>query len=229
MITVAVPVRDRRTQMVRCLTALLALDHPDYEILVLDNESSDGTGEACRDLASGAGVPVRVVTVPGAVGRVRNRARELAEGDVIAFTDSDCLPTPRWLAEAVPLFEADSGLGVVQGPTRPEPGATHEAWAVTQDLPEWTGRYEACNLFVRREALEATAGFDEAVFFGCRFYKIEPGRGCGLCGPGDVDRNQSVILMLVDAQHSLVSYPQDFATISHREDGRSNKKAKRMN
>src|SRR5689334_9060571 len=47
-VTVAVPVKDRRVQMLRCIDALLAQDHPSFEILVLDNESTDGTPDEVR-------------------------------------------------------------------------------------------------------------------------------------------------------------------------------------
>jgi cellulose synthase/poly-beta-1,6-N-acetylglucosamine synthase-like glycosyltransferase len=165
-VTVAVPVKDRREQMLRCLDALLALDHDSYEVLVLDNGSSDGTPEACRERARDASVPVRVETVPGSVGHVRNVAAELGRGEIVAFTDSDCMPTPGWLTAGVAPFADESRLGIVQGPTMPEPGAHQGAWAVTQELPEWTGRFECCNLIVRREALRESDGFDEEIFFG---------------------------------------------------------------
>jgi GT2 family glycosyltransferase len=40
------------------------------------------------------------------------------------------------------------------------------AWHATQELPEWTGRFECCNLLVRRSALLESDGFDEEIFFG---------------------------------------------------------------
>jgi GT2 family glycosyltransferase len=165
-VTVAVPVFNRREQMRRCLDAILALDHPSYEVLVLDNRSTDGTLEDCRDRAESAPVPMRVVSLEGAVGRLRNQAAELGRGDILAFTDSDCMPTPGWLDAPVRMLEADPGLGIVQGATRPEPGAERRPWDVTQDIPAWSGFYEACNVIVRRSALAATPGFDEEVFFG---------------------------------------------------------------
>src|SRR5262249_30890472 len=139
---------------------------PSYDVLVLDNCSADGTADACRERSRGARIPVRVETVPGPVGRLRNRAAELATGEIVAFTDSDCLPTPGWLGEAVAWFEDDVRVGVVQGPTMPEPGVERRAWHATQELPAWTGRFECCNLLVRRSALLESDGFDEEIFFG---------------------------------------------------------------
>src|SRR5687767_2499 len=119
-ITVAVPVKDRRDRMLRCLDALLAQDHPSYEVLVVDNGSSDGTPEACRQRGAAARPPVRVETIEGTLGHVRNRSAEMARGRLIAFTDSDCLPAPGWLSAAAAALDADDGLGFVCGMTLPE-------------------------------------------------------------------------------------------------------------
>lgn len=161
-ITVAVPVKDRREQMLRCVDALLAQDHPSFEILVLDNESTDGTPDAVRERLADAPVPARVEIVPGTVGHVRNRAGELAAGEFLAFTDSDCLPDPGWLTAAAAALRADPGLGAVQGRTLPETELEH-GWAATIQVEGWTGRYESCNLTFRRAAFTGSAGFDEEV------------------------------------------------------------------
>lgn len=159
--TVAVPVKDRRERMLRCLDALLALDHPSYEILVLDNESTDGTAEACRERAREARVPVRVDVVPGTVGAVRNHGARVGRGEIVAFTDSDCMPEPGWLREGVAPFE-DPRVGVVCGCTLPEHPPEH-GWYATIEVTEWTGRFESCNVLFRRAAFAETEGFDEVV------------------------------------------------------------------
>lgn len=165
-VTVAVAVKDRREQMLRCLDALLGQDYAGYELLILDNGSTDGTAEAVRDRPGRRGVPVRVEVVPGPLGRLRNRAIELARGELLAFTDSDCIPTPGWLAAAVAPFDADPGLGIVQGRTVPQQARTRERWVVTQDIPQLSKRYECCNIAYRRAALLESPGFDEHGNFG---------------------------------------------------------------
>lgn len=161
-VTVAVPVKDRREQMLRCLDSLLAQDHPSFEILVLDNESSDGTPEAVRRRAATAAVDVRVEVVPGTVGRVRNRAGQLARGTYLAFTDSDCVADRGWLAAATAALDADPSLGAVQGRTLPEEEIV-DGWPATLRVEGFSGRYESCNLVFRREAFLASEGFDEEI------------------------------------------------------------------
>ena len=164
-VTVAVVVRDRRDRMLRCLEALLAQDHESFEVLICDNGSTDGTPEAVRERAASSPVPVRVETVRGTLGQVRNEATARARGELIAFTDSDCLPRPGWLAAAVLPF-SDPGIGVVTGVTLPEDGPPLGRWAATLEIREQTFRFETCNAVYRGDALRRSDGFDETIRFG---------------------------------------------------------------
>ena len=161
-VTIAVPVKDRRERMLRCLDALLAQDHPDYEVLILDNCSTDGTAEACRERAAGSEVPVRVEVLDGSVGHLRNRAAELGRGEFIAYTDSDCMPDPHWIAKGVRPF-ADPAVGMVQGMTLPEEDPPRMGWPAWIKVTEYSGRFESCNMLFRREAFAASNGFDERI------------------------------------------------------------------
>jgi len=166
VVSVAVVVKDRRDLMARCLDGILAqdLDAP-YEVVVVDNGSTDGTRELIAEVASAASVPVTLLDDEGSLGAIRNLAVAVAAAPVVAFCDSDCVPSPSWLRRG--LAAMDTGVGVVQGRTVPDPSVPLRRWASTQDLAGLTGRYEACNIFYRREALLGTSGFDEAIgFFG---------------------------------------------------------------
>lgn len=160
-VSVCVVVKDRRALMLRCLEAVLA-EQPD-QVVVVDNGSTDGTWEAL--LGQAALHPTLTVEQDrGSVGHIRNRAVELAVGDIVAFTDSDCRPRPGWLAAG--LAALDPGVGVVQGRTVPEVEPSVR-WSVTQDIAAPSGLFEACNIFYLRAALLAAGGFDPSVgFFG---------------------------------------------------------------
>jgi glycosyltransferase involved in cell wall biosynthesis len=146
--------------MVRCLEALLAQDYESYDVLVLDNGSSDGTSDACAELARDSDVPVRIEQISGRVGRVRNVGAEHAAGEIIAYTDSDCLPAPSWLSAGVRAFE-DPQVGIVTGATLPETPPPYEPWHATMEVTEQTWHFESCNILFRREALLACGGFDD--------------------------------------------------------------------
>ena len=160
-VTVCVVVKDRRDWMRACLAGILA-ERPD-QVVVVDNGSTDGTWELLV-AASEADPRVVVVQDRGNLGRIRNRAVELATGHVVAFTDSDCVPHEGWLAAGLAAFT--DGVGLVQGRTVPA-GPTDAPWSVTQDIAAPTGLYEACNVFYRRDVLLAAGGFGEDIgFFG---------------------------------------------------------------
>jgi glycosyltransferase involved in cell wall biosynthesis len=159
-VTVAVAVKDRRERMLACLEGVLAQSHPRFDVLVVDNGSTDGTVEAVLERAASAPVPVRVEHAGGLIGAVRNAAARAAEGEVIAFTDSDCVPSPGWLAGGAAAF-ADPGVGVATGTTLPAEPPPYGPWHATIGIDSQTWRFETCNAFFRREALLAAGGFPE--------------------------------------------------------------------
>jgi GT2 family glycosyltransferase len=167
-VTVCVVVRDRLAAMTRCLEGVLALQPPapgaEVEVVVIDNGSTDGTREMLHARARQE-PRLRVVEVPGLLGVARNAAVAAARGEVVAFTDSDCVPERGWLVAGLAPF-ADRAVGVVQGRTAPaEP--TSGSWDVTQDIGGRTGLFEACNVLYRRELLQRVGGFGEEIgFFG---------------------------------------------------------------
>lgn len=162
-VSVNIAVKDRRELLAACLDGLAQQTFSDFEVIVVDNGSTDGTremAEARTDLR------IRVLHNDGSLGAVRNAGVAASEGVVLAFVDSDCVPTPTWLEEGVAAFE-DEQVATVQGRTLPDPSAPPGAWPATQELTAFTHRYEACNLFYLRDALVNAGGFDEAIgFFG---------------------------------------------------------------
>jgi len=105
----------------RCLSALItdsATDAP-WEMIVVDNGSTDGSGEWCGtelvELGRARGVPVTVLHNAGNIGcsYSRNRAIALARGEYLVFADNDIAPrTRRWMPGLRDALAAVPGAGM---------------------------------------------------------------------------------------------------------------------
>jgi chlorobactene glucosyltransferase len=115
-LSLLVPARDEAANIEACLRGLLAQDYPAFEVIALDDESSDGTGGILARLAA-ADPRLRVITGgpprAGWTGKA-NACRQLAEaarGDLLLFTDADVRHAPPLLRHAVATALAlDAGL-----------------------------------------------------------------------------------------------------------------------
>ena len=155
-VSVVIPVRNRRDLLRRTLEALAAQTLQDHEVIVVDDGSTDGSIEVA--MAHAADDPrVQVVSGDGngAVG-ARTAGVRMATASILAFTDSDCSPDPKWLEAGVAAIER--GIDVVQGRTEPARSVRpleRSVWSIRDD-----GLFATCNVFYRRAAFEAAGGFD---------------------------------------------------------------------
>jgi glycosyltransferase involved in cell wall biosynthesis len=150
-VSVIVPARDAGRTLPRTLSCLAA-QSGDYEIVVVDDGSTDDTAS----IASRAGA--RVISASGVgSGAARNLGVRAASGDLIAFTDADCFPEPGWLAAGVARL---SDVDLVAGSVRPDPTAVLGPFDRTVWVERETGLYETANLFIRRSLFERIGGFE---------------------------------------------------------------------
>ena len=174
-VAVVIPVLNRVDLLRRTLDALDAQTLPDFEVVVVDDGSTDGS----RELAEArivAGRPVRVLRNPerGSMA-ARHHGAMSTSAELLAFTDSDCEPVPRWLEALV--AEADLGSDVVAGPTVPaRPPRVLER---TMDCGD-DGGYPTCNVLYRRDRFERVGGFAPDAFRQFGFRIGSRGQGLGL-------------------------------------------------
>ena len=113
--TVVVATRERPGPLARALDSLLAQDHPDFEIVVVDNAPATGaTRELVTSAYAGRGVRYVLEPVPG-LAAAHNRGIAAARADVLAFTDDDVIADPHWLTALTRPFGADPRLACVTG------------------------------------------------------------------------------------------------------------------
>ncbi len=114
-ISVVMPVYNAERLLEECLAALRASEGADYEILIVDDSSTDRS----REIAAEAGC--RVVPSGGRLGPAgaRNRGAKEASGDIVFFVDSDVIVRPDTLHRLEAAFAADAtldGVIAVQAP-----------------------------------------------------------------------------------------------------------------
>ncbi len=111
LLSVIVPARDAAATIADCLQALMhqqcyTLGH-DYEIILVDDGSIDTTAKIAEEIG------VRVVHQANAgPAAARNTGVEHALGELVCFTDADCIPTPDWLSQMTAPFANPEVVGV---------------------------------------------------------------------------------------------------------------------
>jgi glycosyltransferase involved in cell wall biosynthesis len=168
-VSVVVPAHNRPEGVAGTLAALRAqtLDADDFEVVVVDDGSGPDVGEVLAREAARPGPAVRVLRneTPRGPSVARNLGWRAARAPLIAFTDDDCAPTPRWLESGLRAWDGEPDR-FVQGPTRPDPQATEPLGLLSHTLtvPELGPWWETANIFYPRAGLERVGGFDDAAF-----------------------------------------------------------------
>lgn len=113
--SVVVCTYNRKDHLRECIEKLLALEYCDYEIIIVDDGSTDGTAEYLKRIES---EKVRVVrhSENKGVSSARNSGIKMAKKDIIAFTDDDCRVSSNWLSHLLDPF-ADGEIMFVIGRT----------------------------------------------------------------------------------------------------------------
>jgi glycosyltransferase involved in cell wall biosynthesis len=163
-----VPTHNRAHLLARLVAALERQTWPAADVVLVDDASTDGTEEVVDALRATARVPIayRRMPTPAGPGVARNCGWRSTAAEVVAFIDDDCVPTPGWLEAGAAALTAEPGIGIVQGRTLPQPEVERGPWAATREVLAPSPFFEGCNLFVRRDALAASGGFDESQRIG---------------------------------------------------------------
>ncbi|OGR51656.1 MAG: hypothetical protein A2049_10155 [Elusimicrobia bacterium GWA2_62_23] len=167
-VSVVVPVYNGARTIGLALDALLAQTHKGLEIIVADDGSTDATPELVK------GRPVKYLRQENAgPAKARNLGWRAAAGEIIFFTDADCVPEPAWVEKLLRLFEEPgvAAAGGTYGLRNPE---SLVAQCIHYDIQYRHSRLGrevsyigSFSLAVRRTALEQVGGFDETFRIAC--------------------------------------------------------------
>jgi GT2 family glycosyltransferase len=145
------------------LEGIEKLEYPDYEVIVVDDGSTDETAAIAGEF------DVRLIqTEQSGLSAARNTGMAAATGEIVAYIDDDAWPDPHWLTYLAEVFET-TDHAAAGGPNVPPPGDGAVA-ACVADAPGGPSHVllsdreaehlPGCNLAIRRDRLEAIGGFD---------------------------------------------------------------------
>lgn len=171
--------RDRAAQLERTLVEVAGIRTArQWEIVVVDNDSTDGTAEVVEAAQGSLGAPLRLVREPAeGVSRARNTGWQSASGGVVSYIDDDCYPAPDFVDRILGRFDEDAGLGFLGGAVLPYDEQDALVTIVAGRRPieiqprgfVTPGLMICANLAFRQEALEAIGGFDVVFGYGAHF------------------------------------------------------------
>ncbi|MGP9693511.1 glycosyltransferase [Brachybacterium sp. AOP25-B2-12] len=168
-VSVIICVRDGEAVIGRQLAALDAqVEHPRFEVIVVDNGSRDATSEVVRRWIRAEGhAAASAVLVPGgrapSIPRARNLGGLRARGRVLAFCDADDEVDPRWVGALARACSDDALVGgrlqAIRPDGSPSPDDFDQGLARTTYLPHVI----TANCALPRELFLAVGGFDESL------------------------------------------------------------------
>jgi len=174
-VSVIIPVFNDSESLQICLSALEVQTYPSelYEVVVVDNNSQEDISLVCDRFSQAKLVRE---SQPGSYV-ARNRGVSVAKGELLAFTDADCIPSVDWLTAGVEAFLSDPNMGLVAGridlfakdPENPNPFELYEmiAGAFPQDKFVENGHYSVtANLFTSKAVISAVGPFDKMLKSG---------------------------------------------------------------
>lgn len=115
-VSVIVPARNECSNIVNCLDALLNQDYPNhqFEVVLVDDSSTDCTQQTLQKFTQNQAIHILQNSSHGKYKSSKKGALEIAipksRGELLLFTDADCLPPPTWIKNMVRYFQPDTGL-----------------------------------------------------------------------------------------------------------------------
>ena len=166
-ISVVVPVYNAQRTLANCLEALLAQDYPDHlvQIIAVDNNSTDRSAQIARSY------PLTFLERKDKQSSyaARNLGLQNATGDIVLFTDSDCVARPDWISKFLTVFDDPDVVGA--GGRIDDAAPTNEVerfYCEVQPLrngqklaPDHYVSLVTANAAYRRTTLSEVGGFDE--------------------------------------------------------------------
>jgi O-antigen biosynthesis protein len=179
-VSVIIAVKNGASTISPCLDSVLALGYAPCDVIVVDDGSTDGTGQILR----GYGPRITAVIKDQSRGpsAARNEAARLSRSEFVAFTDGDCIVAPDWLEQLLAGFTDPQVVSCGGSQKLPDDATAFEhsvfsfmqrAGFVTEYVKaarqgdiRFVGHNPSCTVMYRREVFLSSGGFQESLWPG---------------------------------------------------------------
>jgi GT2 family glycosyltransferase len=167
LVSIILATFNRESTLERAVASVRAQGYRDWELIVVDDGSTDGTPDVVAQLL-GADPRIRSIRLDdnGGVSAARNAGLSVAQGGLIAFLDSDNRWRPSFLAVSVAAIAASGAVAVYSAAELHLDGGEREylgAPSTRDDLLEGRNQVDLSALVVTRAALDEAGAFDEGL------------------------------------------------------------------
>lgn len=115
-ITVIVPIYQSERYLERCVDSILSQDYTDFELLLIDDGSTDASGAICQKYADKDNRIKVLHRENGGLSAARNSGIDIAQGKWITFVDSDDAISPSTLSQNMQILESEPGIEILEYP-----------------------------------------------------------------------------------------------------------------
>ncbi len=162
LVSIIVPAYNAAATLAECLHACLDQSHASTEVIVVDDGSTDDTHAVCKTF------PVRCVRQENrGPAAARNHGAGIARGEIIAFTDADCVPDADWIEHLLRGFDEDTvavgGTYGIRNESHLLARLIHEEIVLRHKKFDGAVDFLASfNVAYKKDAFDAAGGFDES-------------------------------------------------------------------
>lgn len=165
-ITIVIPVKNEENYIARCLQAVLNQEHESFNVIVVDNGSTDNTVKIVKEFHD----VTLLEKKDGTIASVRNYGASQSRSDFIAFLDGDCVPPSQWIKTGLALLieKEASCVGFTASAPNASENWVSRTWHIlssssTHDSSCYVNWLSSFNLIVKRNCFEEINGFDESL------------------------------------------------------------------
>ena len=156
--SVIIVTKNQPLYLKKCLKSLLNQTYQNYEIIIVDDNSTNETETLIKSLNSKK-VKYFYNKDNKGIAALRNFGINQSKGDYIFFTDSDCLPVKNWIEEGVDEL-ANSNVAGVEGKTIAEHQNYGASFRAVENYEG--GQYQTCNIAYKKKYIVDCGMFDES-------------------------------------------------------------------